>query len=122
MSEDSDSSRIATWMVFLIIITLTAVSLPIQSPWNIYARLIAFILACLWIFRAVSSRLQDPYGNFHLKLNRPLGCTKNTREWLNMGFWQVSIDEYIPPLTLFNGAQSRPAFSPMPAKVCMREQ
>jgi len=75
-------------MVFPIVITLTAISLHIQSPWNIYVRLIAFILASLWIFRAVSSLLQDPYGNFHLKLNRPVGCTENTREWLNMGFWQ----------------------------------
>ncbi|TDL28571.1 S-adenosyl-L-methionine-dependent methyltransferase [Rickenella mellea] len=73
------------------IITFICISTPILSL--IYTRNILLSTACLvCIAIAVTlyPSLQDPYGSFHLSLNRPPGADHvlPKSEWLNMGYWK----------------------------------
>lgn len=50
------------------------------------AAVFALILV-LWM----AKRSSDPYGEFHLGLNKLPGDDMPRTEWLNMGYWKVHI-------------------------------
>ncbi|KAI0051694.1 S-adenosyl-L-methionine-dependent methyltransferase [Auriscalpium vulgare] len=55
------------------------------APWVVLAVVVLFVVS----YMAISRGSSDPYGTFHLSLNRRPGqIGLPTTEWLNMGYWE----------------------------------
>ena len=73
------------------------------------------ILALLALYAIMSQFRQkpkpsDPYGDFHLVLNRTgADVSSHSTEWLNMGYWKVN-NASLAPIALYN-----PAYRPRTA-------
>jgi hypothetical protein len=85
----SSSSPIA---ISVLIVTLAFLS-RILLPDLIRASTLLAIVGCLAIVAWKATQPQDPYGLFHLSLNKLPGENSDSdpkSEWLNMGYWKVS--------------------------------
>jgi Na+/proline symporter len=61
--------------------------------WTDHYTALSTALVILIILLAVYVKSSDPYGLFHLSLNKLPGENPHTdpkTEWLNMGYWKVS--------------------------------
>ncbi|KAJ3522055.1 hypothetical protein NM688_g8932 [Phlebia brevispora] len=75
--------------VFVLTLSLClalACSIFLDLPWYTCVALLAFILG----LRSLAHKLRDPYGSFHIDLNRidPAEKGEPKTEWLNMGYWK----------------------------------
>lgn len=58
--------------------------------------LISIVIALWMLVRLLTTKSEDPYGLFHLELNKLPGAHPGTppkTEWLNMGYWKVSLSK-----------------------------
>jgi hypothetical protein len=66
------------------LITVSAVVVFQPSP-RLLGGLVIVLSICVWL----SKQSSDPYGLFHLSLNKLDGEDVPHTEWLNMGYWRV---------------------------------
>ncbi|CAL1695955.1 unnamed protein product [Somion occarium] len=72
-----------------------SVVLRFGSPMSIpMLLLLLFLAACISVYLS-ARKSRDPYGTFHVSLNRPLEEPRSipNTEWLNMGYWKDT-DEF----------------------------
>lgn len=63
--------------------------------WTMSTTILAVSLCALLFFLPrLKFRLNDPYGLFHLTLNRLPSDDQPKTEWLNMGYWAVGFSSY----------------------------
>ncbi len=54
-----------------------------------------FLPLLLAVVLAFQMRSADPYGLFHLSLNKLNANSPPATEWLNMGYWRVSAARFV---------------------------
>lgn len=92
MSKSSISST------FLLALTVPFAIIGVQICWAgaSYTSTLIVIVGVLSVLYRLNMT-SDPYGLFHLTLNHLPGQDPTIppqTEWLNMGFWKVSLDAY----------------------------
>lgn len=73
---------------------LLTVAVRVLYPGFNHLSTFAVILGVICILARLAMRSKDPYGLFHLSLNKMPGEVHEAdplTEWLNMGYWKVGI-------------------------------